>query len=418
MENGQENGQGQPEKGTEVNTASQEQQQAIPVDVAERLQALKGIINEDVLGEIEKGKVETEGKKPAAATEKKAVEKNDDHGAEVEEGNDKGDGKRGEEKPKKEKGADAAGEKKEKKDAEDKPSVFGLNKNKSVPVAIEKVEDAIELVNKKFGMSLKDVKDIPKFIESSEKWRADSQRLSEVEKEKENLTNIFENLPPEMIQGIKDFYEKGDYSEALANKPKFDYKKDVKDIDTKKLVEAYFPGKFADEDFKEETPPPALEIAITAARDKYSAEKKAKEEKLTRINQEASDKLNARKESIKSSVENLKQSFPNMDDKAIKQIEKVLESGDVNSLYFNKKGAYEKSAAKRVAFAIFTDELLNEAMGVAANQAESRHNEEMLTRGADKKSPVKTNSGADEIPKELKEKVQEITRLGTKKMTF
>jgi len=118
MENGQENGQGQPEKGTEVNTASQEQQQAIPVDVAERLQALKGIINEDVLGEIEKGKVEAEGKKPAAATEKKVVEKNDDPGAEVEEGNDKGDGKGGEEKPKKEKGADAAGEKKEKKDAE------------------------------------------------------------------------------------------------------------------------------------------------------------------------------------------------------------------------------------------------------------------------------------------------------------
>lgn len=412
MEN-QGNEQGQNGNGGENqnNPTPQEQQQAIPVEVAERLQALKGIINEDVLDTIEKGKVEPEGKKPAA-TEKKVVEKKDDEGeGKGEEGNG------GEEKPKKEK--EIAGEKKEKKGEEEKPSVFGLNKNKGAEsIVIEKFEDAINHINKDFGMALKDAKDMPKFFESSKKWRADSQKLAEVEKEKDNLTNIIENLPPEMIQGIKDFYEKGDYSEALANKPKFDYKKDAKDIDPKKLVEAYFPGKFVAEDFEEETPAPALEIAIAAATDKYNTEKKTKEEKLTRINQEASAKLTARKESIKSSVETLTQKFPNMDKAAVKQVEKVLETGDVNSLYFSKNGAYDKSAATRVALAIFTDDLLNEAMGVAANQAETRHNEEILTRGADKKNPTRTNSGADEIPKELKEKVQEITRLGTKKNVF
>ena len=413
MENqGQENQESNNQQGQENAGGGENNSQAIPTPIAETLQALKGIVNEEVLEQIAGGKKEAAagGEKPKKVVEKKEATNEDNSGEDKGkkgEGDDKGAG--WEEKPKK------VAEKKE----VDKPGIFGLNKNKNAdPIVIEKFEDAINHINKDFGMALKDAKDMPKFFESSKKWRADSQKLSEVEKVNENLTKILEGLPQEMIDGIKDFYEKGDYSEALSKKPKFDYKQDVDKVDTKKLVDAYFPGKFAEDDFKEETLPPALEIAISAAKDKYVSEKKAKEEKLTRMNQEASQKVIARKESIKSSVEVLMQKFPDMDKAAVKQVEKVLETGDVTSLFFTKNGTYDKSAASRIAVALFTDDILSEAMGAAANQAESRNNEEILTRGADKKNPVKNNGGGSEIPEHVQKQIKEITNLGTKKNTF
>lgn len=416
MENqAQENKESNNAQAQENAGGNENQQQALPTDVAETIQALKGIVNDDVLNEIAGGKKEgaENNEKPKKVAEKKPEGKEgEDKGGDDKGGEDKGEGDdkgEGGEKPKK------AAEKKE----NDKPEIFGLNKNKNAdPIVIEKFEDAITHINKDFGMALKDVKDMPKFLESSKKWRADSQKLAEVEKANENLTKILEGLPQEMIDGIKDFYEKGDYSEALSKKPKFDYKQPVDKINTKKLVEAYFPGKFVDDDFKEETLPPALEIAISAAKDKYVTEKTAKEEKLTKMNQDALLKVNARKESIKSSVDHLMQKFPDMDKAAIKQVEKVLESGDVSSLFFTKGGTYDKSAASRIAVALFTDDILSEAMGAAANQAESRSNEDMLSRGADKKNPVRNNGGGNEVPEHVQKQINEIKNLGTKKNVF
>lgn len=390
-----------------------ENQLHIPSETASTLQALGGLVNKDILDQIAKEQASknpapAKAETPAAAsTEKKeepasaeSVEKKPEESKEKTEP------------AKKEKAAEQK---------EEKAGVFGLKtkKAKEENVVFEKPEDAITYANTEFGMEMKEVKDLNKFFGSAKKWREDSQALAKVEAEKQNLTEIFEGLPPEMIQGIKDFYEKGDYTEALSKKPKFDYKQPVEKIDTKKLVEAYFPGKFAEDDFKEgEAPSPALEIAIQASKDKYVSEKTAREERLAKVNQEASQKVTARKESIKSSVENLSKEFPNMDRAAIKQVEKVLESGDLTSLFFSKDGTYDKSAATRIAVAIFKDDILKEAMDSAANDAETKILEEVITRGADQKNPVKTTGGAENLPESVKKQISDIQKMGTKKNVF
>jgi hypothetical protein len=398
------------QKVEQTQPSSTENQIHIPSETASTLQALGGLVNKDILDQIAKeqasknpapAKVETP---VAASTEKKEDPASTDGGE-----------KKVEETPapvKKEKAAEQK---------EEKAGVFGLKtkKSKDETVVFEKPEDAINYANTEFGMDMKETKDLSKFFGSAKKWREDSQALAKVEAEKQNLAEIFDGLPPEMIQGIKDFYEKGDYSEALSKKPKFDYKQPVEKVDTKKLVEAYFPGKFAEDDFKEgETPSPALEIAIQASKDKYVFEKSTREERLAKVNQEASQKVNARKESIKSSVENLSKEFPHMDKAAIKQVEKVLESGDLTSLFFSKDGTYDKSAATRIAVAIFKDDILKEAMGAAANDAETKVLEDVITRGADGKNPVKSTGGAENLPENVKKQISDIQKMGTKKNVF
>jgi len=390
-----------------------ENQLHIPSETASTLQALGGLVNKDILDQIAK---EQASKNPAPAkTETPAA-------ASTEKKEEPASAESSEKKPEESKEkTEPAKKEKAAEQKEEKAGVFGLKtkKAKEENVVFEKPEDAITYANTEFGMEMKEVKDLNKFFGSAKKWREDSQALAKVEAEKQNLTEIFEGLPPEMIQGIKDFYEKGDYTEALSKKPKFDYKQPVEKIDTKKLVEAYFPGKFADDDFKEgEAPSPALEIAIQASKDKYVSEKTAREERLTKVNQEASQKVTARKESIKSSVENLSKEFPNMDKAAIKQVEKVLESGDLTSLFFSKDGTYDKSAATRIAVAIFKDDILKEAMGIAANDAETKILEEVITRGADQKNPVKTTGGAENLPESVKKQISDIQKMGTKKNVF
>lgn len=394
------------EKSSENNESSNNEngggnQPVLSSEDASTLQALGGLVNKEVLGQIAKEQAVA----PVAEKKEEAAAENE------------GDDKKGDEKPK--------GEAKESKESpkpkgDEKPSVFGLNKKKNAaaPVVFEKVEDAIAHANTKFGMSLKDVKDFGKFFESSEKWRQDSQNLSKVQEERDQFQQIYEGLPPEMIQGIKDFYEKGDYSEALQNKPKFDYSKPVEKQDIKNLVNTYYPNKFADADFEDNDVPPALEIAIQASKDKYISEKAIRDSKLTQKTEEASAKLTAKKESIKSSVENLKREFPDMQDSAVKEVEKVLESGDLTSLFFKKDGSYDTSAAVRIAVAKFHKDLLQDAMGAAANDAETRVLEEVISRGADGKNPVKRNGGASEVPAHIQKQIDDLKNMGDKKKTF
>jgi hypothetical protein len=80
----------------------------------------------------------------------------------------------------------------------------------------------------------------------------------------------------------------------------------------------------------------------------------------------------------------LKSSFPDLDAKGIKEISKVLESGDINSLFFDKNGAYKTDAAERVLLALYGKETIKSMMKVSAKRAESATNEDILSRGANK----------------------------------
>lgn len=309
-----------------------------------------------------------------------------------------------------------------KEDGKEEPkSVFGINKKKESKqsnIVIETPEQIIDTMKSKFGVDVKDIKDAPKFFEVAQKWREDSQKLSTVQKEAGDLKSLLEGLPVNIIDGIKAYYKKEDYMKAITNVPKFDFSQPIEKQDVKAIVNHYFPNEFTDDDFKEEVKSKTLIIAEKAAIDKFEAEKQKYNESLTRRHEDATKQLEAIKASVSSSVSSLKQDFPDTDEEAINTVSEVLEGGPekVFEFFFNNDRTLKADAAKKLMLAMHGESEIKRMMDVAANVTESKINEELLTKGADRPNTVK-RSTPEQLPEELRQQINEMNQL-KKKTTF
>jgi hypothetical protein len=358
--------------------------------------ALRGLVSEETLAQLENlNSGESQEAKPAAAvatqTETAAAA-----GTGEEEENP-------ETKETKTAGADDANVDKNKTDG-DKPvkkNVLGIGakkQEKAPAVVIENTDQLLGVIKTKFGQELKEVTELPKFLESVEKWRTDSQKVEEISATNEKYESILSGLPPEIINAMELHYSAQDYMQAFANRPKFNFDVPVEKQDSKALVEHYFPGKFTDEDFAEETPSQALEIALVASKTNFNVEKQTKDVQRATIAENARKQLDLYKASVVSSVNNLKQAFPDTDANELKNIQKTLEGGSnaIVQLFFNQDGSLKETAAKAVLLAVHGESVINDMMELSSHVTETKLNEEILSRGNETRSPKKGNGGGEQ----------------------
>jgi hypothetical protein len=264
-------------------------------------------------------------------------------------------------------------------------TVKGKKGNKKTEVVFENFDQIKAHSKKALGIEVKTEKDFNKVFSSALKWREDAQELPAVKEKLEKMENVFNEMPAPLLDSIKAFFEgDSDWDKHVVSKPKFDFTKSADKQDKKALVNHYYPNKFTDADWAEETPPQALEIAIQSSQTQYNVDKRDIEKDSADRVEKSKLRIAAVKTSIDSSLTTLKSSFPDLDAKGIKEISKVLESGDINSLFFDKNGAYKTDAAERVLLALYGKETIKSMMKVSAKRAESATNEDILSRGANK----------------------------------
>lgn len=302
---------------------------------------------------------------------------------------------------------------------DEQKSVLGIKKpgdKKQAEIVIENPDQILEVIKSKFGQEYKSINETPKFFETAQKWRSDSQSLEKVQKEHENMINLIEGLPPEFINGIKMYYNGQDYMPAFKDKAAFNFSLPVEKQDKTALVKHYFPGKFTDEDFSEEEPSDKLEIAIQAAQDKYNYTKQSLDSKRAEVEINATKRLEALKNSVSGSVNHLKQSFPDVEQDAVQDIASSLEGGihKLAELFYNSDGTVKAEAAEMLLMAKHGKSEISKMMDIAANQAESRVNEELVTRGADSPKPLKS-AKATQISDAVMSQIQELSALAGKR---
>lgn len=297
-------------------------------------------------------------------------------------------------------------------EGDQKKSIFFKNK-KAVPAVdlkFDTVDDFVAL-SKKYGIEVKDKsKDFQKFAGSIDKWRADSQNLSKTQEEFEKYKAIFETLPPSIIEGVKAYHTGGDWKKVIIeNQLPFDIAKPVDQQDTKTLVNHYFPGKFDENDFTATEKPKALEIAEQTSKEKFIAEQNNFNSQRAGYAQKAQEKLKALNGSIESSVNELKQSFPDLDDSAFADVKKSLESREFMKLFFNSDGTYTKEAAKMVAMAKYGEQELMNRLEAEASKIESKVTEQFTQHLAETPPSKNAGSGSGQsgmkISKETKAKL-------------
>lgn len=314
----------------------------------------------------------------------------------------------------------------------EKKNVFGLKVNKkaddkgAAPIVIENADQILPIVQKEFGMEIKDIKELPKFFETTKVWRKQAQQFEDVNKKHTQVMSEIESLPIEFHEAFKALAEGKDYKAPFVQAvQKFDYKLPADKHDTKALLEHYMPayvGKFTDEDYAAAEKPPALEVAISLAKDKYELERGKIDSQRAEKARSATKQQEAINASLEGSAADLQKAFPEMDSDAIKQVRSVFEGGQskVLSYFFNNDSTVKPDAFRRLALAINGESVIQEMMEYASHVGETKANEEILSRGADGPDPRRNAGTQDIVSDEVKKKIADMEKLGnySSKRTF
>lgn len=408
----------------EQNNGAGEQQQAAPVQeqaaptsrMSGVLGALEGFVpKEDLEGLAKETNTPVVQNTPAPAASSEGGEQGTGEGADKSKENN-GSEKKDEKKPEPKKEEEGKGD-------DEKKSVFGFKQpskekdTKKDNITIEDEAGMYDVVKSKFGQEVKDIKGMSKFFESAQKWRADAQKVETVQKELGQYKGIVEGLPDDIIEAVQKFYKAEDYTSVFTQKPKFDFSVTAEKQDKAALVNHYYPGKFTEDDFKEETPSTALEIAYESSIRQYKEGQKSINDKRAYESERAKRSLEAYKEATQSSVTHLKESFPDIADNELLDVQSAIEGGPnaFLAVFFNQDGTPKREAAEMLMFAKHGKSEILRMMEVAAHGAETRINEENLSRSADGPGPKKTGTGVDTVRPEVKNMIDNISSFGKQK---
>lgn len=258
----------------------------------------------------------------------------------------------------------------------------GLLKNtsKSKPFSFSNFDDVKKFVKTDIGIDTEKEGWESSFKESISKWRKDSQSKKEVEEKVENTQKFFQIIGsnhPSLAAAIKAVAAGEDpdkaYQGALSA---IDVTKNFDDYEPKRVLKHYFPETFSDEDFKNredfddedeyKVAQTKIKSHLASARKLYDVEKSTELARRAGKQTEQQRLAEEYDKSVIGSVKVLKESFPELKDKAISTTEKILKGGDdaILSVFREKNGMLKPDAAKLITLALTGEKAIQSAQKV------------------------------------------------------
>lgn len=285
-------------------------------------------------------------------------------------------------------------------DNNDEDNPFGLNiskKSAKVPT-FENEGDFKKHMEKKYA-----IKDYGKFLNSVDKWRNQSQKAVEVEQNYSQLIDGLGSLPQPIKDAIDAFANAQDYRTAFTSSaPSLDFSKEADDVEKETVVSHYFKAKLDKQKTKldegeifQEEYDEYVEDLLDSAKRLFKSDKRDWERERADIIKREADTAEAVKNSAVSSVESLKQKFPNFSSNELKKVRTRLVQQDLNNLFFDKNGNYKADAAEKVALALYSDKLISALTNKAKADGESAANATTVQRGKKKIVAAKGNEGVN-----------------------
>ena len=283
-------------------------------------------------------------------------------------------------------------------------SVFS-HKKEDIP-DLTNFEDAIDYIYDKYGMDTKRDGGFSKFFDSVNKWRNDAQKTDESTKQLEGLQQSFENMPRPLYSAFVEWSNGRNWVNGLGNIDalSLDYAKSFEDQDRYVILNKYFPNEYEREDVDNSSNDPLIKKAISLAKQQYEMDRNSYSDQRAKLDKEANDYRERLGNSASRSVDTLRGSFPDFSNSHLKQIEKILNSGELNSLFYTESGAYREDAAERLAFLMFGKDELSRVAGQASKKGKSDALKDVVSRGADTPR-VSGAQGAKDV------KVEEIVKM-------
>lgn len=274
----------------------------------------------------------------------------------------------------------------EESDEEDSGNPFGIGSDEEEyeEVEFEIEEEMADFIQQHYGL-----KDVETFFEKVDTWRTQSQEGAENSRQLEELNEGLQNLPSEIKSAIQAFANAEDYKQAFnSSASSIDYNKDFKDQEQEQVVKAYFNEELKeikesleDGDIDEDDYDSKIELLYKSARKLFESDKKMVVDRRADIMREQEETEKNFKTSVVSSVEKLKQQFPNFSKRDLQKVRQRLVDEDIDSLFYNKDGTYKAEAAEMLAFSMFGKQVMESLLSQAEKKGMTKANESIVQRG-------------------------------------
>jgi len=210
-------------------------------------------------------------------------------------------------------------------------------------------------------------------------------QVEALQKQNDDIQEFLVGLPEKLYDAMETHYKGGDWETALKQaNSKVDFTKPITAINEVDLVAHYFPGDFAAEDFLSKATDDVLQKAINISKKSFERDSAAAIEQKQSLQKNVERKAEAVKASVDVSISQLKKTFPEISDNAIKKIQKSMVTGDYKSIFFNADGTFTQDAAKSIALALYGDQEIRKSAKGAARQESNQAVAEIISRGSDK----------------------------------
>lgn len=278
---------------------------------------------------------------------------------------------------------------------DDDPWGISSKGKKSVEVDFELDKEAKKFLKERYAID-----DEGKFFTSVDKWRNDSQKLSESKEQFDELVDGIQSLPQNLRDSIAAYANGKDHYEAFGSPERLNYDLDFEKQDIDDIAEKYFPDDYAEVlaklkegDLDEDDADAEIKKLAKHSERLYINDKKSLDTKRADYIREEKARVVRIKESANSSVENLKKEFPSFKPSDLQKIKKVLVDGTADSIIYNNDGSVKEQAAKKLALALFGDSILEREKGKATNKGKTDANIEHVKKGNKKMKKSRSASG-------------------------
>lgn len=277
-------------------------------------------------------------------------------------------------------------EEEEESEDEDSTNIFGVGSDNEEYDEVEfEIDEAMEsYIKEHYGLE-----NVEGFFETVDTWRTQSQEGAGSSKQLDELNEGLQNLPSDIKSAIQAFANAEDYKSAFNSATsKVNYDEDFPNQDKEGIVNHYFKEEIAeikesldDGDIDDDDYDDKIELLYKSARRLFESDKKMVVNRRAEIMREQEDVEKNFKGSVVSSVEKLKQQFPNFSKKDLQKVRQRLVDEDIESLFYNKNGTYKEEAAEMMAFSMYGKQVMESLLGKAKHEGMSKANETIVKRG-------------------------------------
>jgi hypothetical protein len=279
-------------------------------------------------------------------------------------------------------------------DDDQESNVFGLGSSvDDDDIEFEIDESMADFITNHYGLN-----DVSGFFDTVDTWRNQAQKGSKAQGDLDEITEGLQSLPKEIKSAIDAFANGEDFFKAFnSTGGRLDFDVDFAKQDKEVIVKHYYAeqveklaqkmesGDLDDVEYDER-----IDMLYSSAERLFNSDQKMFSERRAEILQKEEDFYEDFKNSAISSVDTLKEQYPNFSGKELQKVRQRLVDGNIESLFVNKDGVYTEEAAKMVAFALYGESVMQSLIDRAERKGESNANEKLVRRGNEKPRASKT----------------------------